>query len=308
MSLVDLFRLNHSKPTLITPNRLTANYLLLAFSYLLVTLKAFYHGDLKIEEDIDWIDLFGEGSTWIISLVWFYFTIAWRPPGPVTRWLMVGFAILGFGFFLDALDEILRFDQTLFGHSLESVFTPIGITVLTIAAISLHQEQQVLNRQQLRREANFRDHHAIDAITDLYNVDYCRQAINSAIETNTTLDAWMIDLERFDNINKAYGFSTGDSVLNRVANVLVASAPAGALVCRYAGDRFIVLQPQNLADPEDTRLGQLLTHAVAFALSNMNILDIDCQVRIARVSVTQFDNADDVLAHANELIIEKKQC
>jgi diguanylate cyclase (GGDEF)-like protein len=118
----------------------------------------------------------------------------------------------------------------------------------------------------------------------------------------------MIDLERFDNINKAYGFSTGDSVLNRVANVLVASAPAGALVCRYAGDRFIVLQPQNLADPEDTRLGQLLTHAVAFALSNMNILDIDCQVRIARVSVTQFDNADDVLAHANELIIEKKQC
>ncbi len=309
MSLVDLFRINTSKPSLITHNTLTSSYVLLGLAYALCAAKALYHGTPKPLAEIDWIDVLGEGGTWIISLVWFHFAVAWRPPGPVTRWLMAGFAVLSFGFFLDALDEVLRFDETLLGHSLESIFIPAGITILTFAAISLHQEQQILNRQQLRREANFRDHQAIDSITDLYNADYCRQAIHSAIESNTQLDLWMIDLERFDKINQHYSFSTGDTVLNRVANVLVATAPSGALVCRYGGDRFILLQPAtDLTENIDETLSQLLTNATSFALSNLAIKNIDCRVRVAKVSVNECNTAEAVLAQANAVITEKKQC
>lgn len=303
MSLVDLFSVTPAKPSLLTPRRQHRVYAYLLLVFALTMLAAVKQGEVKVLAEVDWFDVVGEGAVWIAALAWLHFTIAWRPPGPVTRWLVLGFSLLSYGFYLDVLDEAVRFNNTLWGQSLESIFTPAAIAVLTVAALFLHDEQRVLGRQQQRREAHFRDHQAIDTITDLYNADYCRQTLESGIEAGLPPTLWMIDVQNFDAINRRFGFATGDAVLNRIANTLVATVPRESLVCRYAGDRFAVLsQRRQLGLALDTTLSELLSHAMTLAVFDHARETIDCSVRAVSVEPVAGENAEQVLLRANSLL------
>lgn len=228
-------------------------------------------GEVKTWAEIDWLDVAGEGMVALAALLWLYLSLLWRPPGPVSYLLMAGFSLLSFGFFLDALDEIVRLGGNSWGGQLESVVTPFAVIMISCSLISLSQEQRILRRQQFRREANYRDHRVIDPVTDLYDATYCRQALASAMADPNTeagaLSLWMIDLKDFDHINRRYGFAVGDAVLNRVASSLVAAAPSQSLVCRYAGDCFVVLG-QGVAHGASLQeaLGKLLQQTVGIAL------------------------------------------
>ena len=51
----------------------------------------------------------------------------------------------------------------------------------------------------------------------------------------------MIDIDRFKDINDAYGHQTGDQVLCLVARVLLTAARVEDLVCRWGGEEFLVI-------------------------------------------------------------------
>jgi two-component system cell cycle response regulator len=62
-----------------------------------------------------------------------------------------------------------------------------------------------------------------------------------------------IDVDRFKDVNDAYGHETGDAVLRHVAQTLMAEVRASDRVFRWGGDEFIILMPNtNAAVAEHT--------------------------------------------------------
>jgi diguanylate cyclase (GGDEF)-like protein/putative nucleotidyltransferase with HDIG domain len=53
----------------------------------------------------------------------------------------------------------------------------------------------------------------------------------------------MLDLDRFKEVNDILGHLRGDELLCRVAQTLASIARAGDVICRYAGDEFVLLLP-----------------------------------------------------------------
>jgi diguanylate cyclase (GGDEF)-like protein len=144
-------------------------------------------------------------------------------------------------------------------------------------------------------------------VTNLYNADYFRDALDDAINADTSASIWLIDIQNFDGVNQELGFSVGDSVLHCVATTLVAAAPKHSLVCHYAGDRFAVLthEADTLSTLDDT-LSELLSKATSLALFNSVKQEIACRVRVVTTQTQEGESARDVLARANAELMARK--
>jgi diguanylate cyclase (GGDEF)-like protein len=55
----------------------------------------------------------------------------------------------------------------------------------------------------------------------------------------------MIDADHFKEVNNEFGHGTGDYVLKMLARRLKETARADDLVCRLAGEEFLVLCPET---------------------------------------------------------------
>ncbi|WP_147466757.1 GGDEF domain-containing protein, partial [Pseudomonas cannabina] len=71
-----------------------------------------------------------------------------------------------------------------------------------------------------------------------------------------------LDIDEFRAINHAYGHSEGDEVLSAISHLLVLNLRRQDLLCRLAGDRFVVLLP-NTGESQARLLALELQQAVA---------------------------------------------
>jgi diguanylate cyclase (GGDEF)-like protein/putative nucleotidyltransferase with HDIG domain len=101
-----------------------------------------------------------------------------------------------------------------------------------------------------------------DPLTGLANARYLAAALPSELERATrqgrSLPILMIDLDDFKAINDGCGHLVGNTALQVLADVLRKTLREGSILCRYAGDEFVILLP-------DTRRDQ--AHRVAERLS-----------------------------------------
>lgn len=91
-----------------------------------------------------------------------------------------------------------------------------------------------------------------DALTGLNNrkrLELYLQEKKSSISSNEPISIFMIDVDKFKNINDKYGHVEGDSALKIVANALkITSQQMGGFVARYGGDEFCyILSGRNIA-------------------------------------------------------------
>jgi len=102
----------------------------------------------------------------------------------------------------------------------------------------------------LKQEAN------TDALTLLLNRRGLAHAsamiFAAATESNTTVGALMIDLDRFKPINDQFGHALGDDILREVARRLTGCVRQQDLVARLGGDEFVILLSE--ADREGLEL------------------------------------------------------
>lgn len=84
-----------------------------------------------------------------------------------------------------------------------------------------------------------------DALTDLYSyralVDRVREQVGQANRAGTDLAMLFVDLDKFKEINDAYGHPVGNQILREIAQVLQTSVRSTDIAGRFGGDEFVVL-------------------------------------------------------------------
>ena len=213
-------------------------------------LLAINTGAAKHSSEFDALDMLGEGTTLLVACGWLGLIISSRPAGRVTEWLYYGSLLLVFSYFLDLLDEFIRYpDHVRLMSWLESLPAPVGMLVLTYGLVGWHREQRAINRQLRGRELFLRDHQLIDPLTQLYGADYLHAVLQREIELHLnqhrTLCLLVLDIDDFAGFNRRHGIDAGDAYLSALSELLSSQLRHSDVICRYAGDRFIAVLPNT---------------------------------------------------------------
>lgn len=297
-------------PTLFGLHRLKLAALLLAANAaLLLHLGA---GDLKPAGDWVWLDILGEGGSALLCLVWLGLVLKSRPAGRVTNFLALGLGLVFLSWWVDALDEfILLPDSISWDHWLESAPMPLGLVLLTLGIYHWHREQLAISAQMEKRERLFREHLLFDKLTPLNTADYLRrqlqQSLAEARAEQQPLSLVILDLDDFSQINRLHGHAEGDRVLQALTQLLLLNLRHRDLLCRLAGDRFVVLLPNTGA-----REAQLLAEELRLAVAHLAYKArahgerLQLQASTAAVMALQ-DDADGLLQRLNLALAKAKQ-
>lgn len=228
----------------------TRKLLLLAFFANAGLLIYLFNGSTAEWASISWTDIAGEGGSALLMLVWFVMLLKSRPPGRVTDLLALGLGCIFFSMWLDVLDEVIKqHDYAYWDNWLESVPMLLGLSVTTLGLYHWHHEQLAINAQMQKRELLFREHRWFDKITPLSKAEYFRRQLHWSLEQaqaeQQPLSLVALDLESFNTINERYGHAEGDHLLVAVSQLLLLNLRSHDLLCRLAGERFVVLLPNT---------------------------------------------------------------
>lgn len=225
-------------------------------------------GDIKLWQEIDWLDIVGESGVCLLTILWLAFTLNSRPKGSVTTLLALGLGLIFIGSFQDLMDEVIAIPETsMWRGSIESTLMPVGLIVLTLALYHWHKEQLLFSQERRRKEQNLREYRLQDQLTGLGDARFLQQQLEQQLEhcrqQQQPLTLVLLDLDQFDTINRRFGHAEGDRLLKELTEVLLLNLRRCDLLCRYAGDRFAVVLPgagEQLATQLSSQLQDAVSH------------------------------------------------
>lgn len=142
---------------------------------------------------------------------------------------------------------------------------PVGLILLTIGIYHWHREQLAISAQMEKREKLFREHRLFDKLTPLGGADYLKRQLTVSLEESRRqqqpLSLLALDVDNFTAINQTFGHAEGDAVLQALSHLLLLNLRRQDLLCRLAGDRFVVLLP-NTGESQARLLALELQQAV----------------------------------------------
>jgi diguanylate cyclase (GGDEF)-like protein/PAS domain S-box-containing protein len=117
-----------------------------------------------------------------------------------------------------------------------------------------------------RRENQMRSEVMLDALTGLPNrralAEQLALSVDAARDEAVPFALFFMDLDGFKNVNDQHGHDVGDALLKQVAARLKKATRAGDLVCRLAGDEFVLLA-RGLSSPGAcSRIAQDICRAI----------------------------------------------
>ncbi len=175
--------------------------------------------------------------------------------------------------------------------------------------------------ESLRQQALLRRQASIDPLTGLANADafmqMLRQALRSAEREGFRLSICRVDMDQFKQINKQYGSSVADTLLQQAGQRLQAalrSAPQWSDgIARLGGDEFGLLLRSN--SPEEAQLAmerllKVLSEPYQLSLGTWPTTEDLSIIISASIGATQFpqDNSDaeTLLRHAGHALYRVK--
>lgn len=106
---------------------------------------------------------------------------------------------------------------------------------------------EIRERKNLQEKLKFQATH--DPLTGLYNRTIFEQRITDEINRATryqhSFSIFMIDIDRFKQVNDTYGHQVGDRVLQNIAALLQKTIRNSDYIARYGGEEFIVILPET---------------------------------------------------------------
>jgi PAS domain S-box-containing protein/diguanylate cyclase (GGDEF)-like protein len=178
----------------------------------------------------------------------------------------------------------------------------VGILTLYANEVEFFREEELKLLTELAGDIAFAIEHIgrqerldfiayYDELTGLANrnlfLDRVTQYLHSAASGGHELAVFLIDLERFKNINDSLGRPAGDALLRQVAEWLTRNAGDPNLVARIGADHFAMVMPEVR---QEGNVGRLLEKWIAAFLEQPFRLN-DAVFRIsAKVGVALFPN------------------
>jgi len=118
------------------------------------------------------------------------------------------------------------------------------------AIVSLKDKSEI---KQLRDKLRIRKNY--DGLTGLPNHFKFRSELKRYLNSknSTTSGAvFLLDIDRFKEVNNSFGFGAADDLLMRMAGLLKENLPDSDTIARFGGDEFIILSPdRSRGDAED---------------------------------------------------------
>ncbi|RZG76224.1 diguanylate cyclase domain-containing protein [Acinetobacter sp. WCHAc060025] len=270
-------------------------------------------GQVKSFAEWNWVDILGEGGATVFIGIWIFFIIKSRPLGRVTNYIFYGLCFIFFHMWMDSLDEFIRMPKEIMWDAwLESIPFPIGLCLFTLGIYFWHQEELAISRHMQKRERIYRDHRLFDALTPLADAHYFKTQLKVAIEQNLhepgDMSVVLLDMHNFNQINQTYGFEEGTSILQHVSQLISLNLRPHDLLCRFAGDRFIMLLPETSLQQAEKIATQLERMLMVSAYYQR---DLSVQIPLKAIttccSVEQYQSVQQLLSTLNQQLIQKKQ-
>jgi diguanylate cyclase (GGDEF)-like protein/PAS domain S-box-containing protein len=171
----------------------------------------------------------------------------------------------------------------------------------------------ILARSSHLAASELRERAVVDGLTGLANRIGFTEALHDQLLTGTGPAAVLLfDLDRFKQVNDAYGHSVGDSVLVSVADALRRAVRGGDVAARFGGDEFAVLCRQLEGDDAQLaarRVGQRLALAVASAPPAGTGLRVAASIGVSvdRVNGQRWTDPESWIADADHAMYEAKR-
>jgi diguanylate cyclase (GGDEF)-like protein len=224
-------------------------------------------GDVKTTSEVDWLDVISEGGMVVLALFWLALLLRSRPAGRVTQLLALGLCAIVFSWSMDVADEFIRMPSPLIWQNwLESLPIPLALLLLSIGIYQWHKEEIAISAQMVKRERYFREHRLFDKLIPLGGAAYLKKQLKLSLTESKKLQQPLaliaIDLDNFNMINRLYGPDESDHILQLICQLLVLNLRDEDLICRLAGDRFVVLL-HNTPEHEAQQMSIDLQNAVA---------------------------------------------
>ena len=131
--------------------------------------------------------------------------------------------------------------------SVESYYAPLGIWLEARAYPTAEGLSVFFADVTMRKEAEAKLIHLAthDSLTGLHNRFSCMRALDAAlahsVEAGRKVGVLFIDLDRFKEVNDAYGHQAGDTALQEIGRRLSTLSEAGTTVARISGDEFVIV-------------------------------------------------------------------
>ncbi len=161
------------------------------------------------------------------------------------------------------------------------------VAVYKTASVSRAKERQALH----------------DALTDLPNRTLLQSRVVSALDDarrdGTGIGLFLLDLDRFKEVNDTLGHPAGDQLLEVVARRLVGAVRPGDTVARLGGDEFGVLLPDIVHPADAIDVAGRIRMALAEPVRLEGVLmDIDVSIGIA-ISPQHGDDVEMLMRRAD---------
>ena len=122
-------------------------------------------------------------------------------------------------------------------------------------------EQLALALANIRLRATLREQSARDSLTGLFNRRYMEESLDREIRRAARegygMGILMADLDRFKQLNDAFGHAAGDDVLRRIGRFLGTAVRGEDIACRFGGEEFVVILPKASLDDARRRADAL---------------------------------------------------
>lgn len=147
----------------------------------------------------------------------------------------------------------------------------------------------------------------VDSLTGLYTYHFVAIRVReSLLQGPQTWGVLCLDMAHFTDVNTAFGFETGNRILQEVSVLIRESVRNQELLCRYGGDQFLVLL-RDVSEEEVTSVGGRIDRMISthHFQSSPNIA-LALRARYQSRVLTDVDNVETVFVHISKMFSSLK--
>ncbi|HGS4430906.1 TPA: diguanylate cyclase, partial [Legionella pneumophila] len=124
-----------------------------------------------------------------------------------------------------------------------------------------------------------------DMLTNLPNkvlaINMLGYAMKTAVSSKKIVGVYLLDLDRFTQINDVFGHSKGDEIIKAISKRLIDCVPMNHMLGRLSGDQFIVIASINNSKEVVTGVTRLLSAFHEPVKMNGHSIKMSCSVGIS---------------------------